>query len=71
VANGGVFISSAGREADGDGAIVASRMPEIEEAIAFLMDVNYRLAGTGAANALVASLPLRARELRERHRVRQ
>ena len=53
-------------EARGDAACVASRMRELEEAIAFLMELNHRLAGNDRANALVASLQLRARKLRER-----
>ena len=57
-------------EARGDAALVGSRMRELEEAIAFLMDLNYRLAGNDKANALVASLQLRARQMRERHNER-
>ncbi|MCY2926105.1 MAG: hypothetical protein NT031_11805 [Planctomycetota bacterium] len=53
-------------EARGDAAAVKARMDELEEAIAFLMGLNLRLAGNDKANALVASLQLRARKLRER-----
>ena len=56
-------------EARGDAAVVASRMDDLEDAIAFLMGLNRRLAGNDVPNALVASVQLRARKLRERHRV--
>jgi len=54
-------------EARGESDSLADRMPELEEAIAFLMDLNRRLAGQDPANALVASLQYRARLLRKRH----
>jgi hypothetical protein len=55
-------------EARGDAALVAGRIKGLEEAIASLMNLNFRLAGDDKANALVASLQLRARKLRERHK---
>lgn len=53
-------------EANGDAAAVTARKDELEDAIAFLMGLNLRLAGNDKANALVASLQLRARKLRNK-----
>lgn len=56
-------------QARGDTASTAGRMQELEEAIAYLMDLNFKLAGNDKANALVASLQLRARKIREKNRI--
>jgi hypothetical protein len=53
-------------EGRGDSAFVNARMASIEEAIAFLMDLNHRLAGRDPANAPVASLQYQARLIRQR-----
>lgn len=54
-------------EARGDFGLVAARVPELEQAIALLMDLNHRLASSDPANALVASLQYLGRLLRQRH----
>lgn len=51
-----------------DSVAISSHMSELEEAIDLLMGLNYRLAGNDKSNALVASLQMRARKLRERSR---
>lgn len=41
-------------------------MDDLEDAIAFLVGLGYRLAGNNEPNVLVASLQPRARRLRKR-----
>jgi BioD-like phosphotransacetylase family protein len=65
-----LIVEMEAAEARGNATFVVERMMALEEAIAFLMGLNFRLAGNDKANALVASLQLRARELRERHKGR-
>lgn len=55
-------------QARGDSGFVADRLKRLDETIAFLMGVNYRLAGIDAANTMVAKLQYRARLIRERHK---
>ena len=63
------FISEFERaEARGDSGFIAAQMGRLENTIAFLMGVNYRLAGIDPANTMVAKLQLRARQIRERHK---
>lgn len=58
-------------ERQGKHGFVADRMKNLEQAITFLMELNYRLAGNEAANALAAPLQYRARLLQDRHRIHQ
>jgi hypothetical protein len=47
-----------------DAAGASRRMPELEEAIEFLMRLNFHLAGNGKPNALIAFRLLRRRKVR-------